>query len=164
MVKAHPSQSVRLWAMTDTEQSYEANTVEELREELRARDLPVSGHKEELIARLEEDDAGAVAADAPDQSPPDEPPDYYPPRVYNVYELPAATAAAQAFIDAHPDQVERAPFDDADRQAAAENNIQVHIDQMAAFGIVVEDPRVEGYVPPAPEEPAQVPELEEANS
>jgi hypothetical protein len=36
---------------------YDEYSVEELKEELRERDLPVSGTKDELIARLEEDDA-----------------------------------------------------------------------------------------------------------
>jgi SAP domain len=35
---------------------YEDSTVEELRDELRDRDLPVSGTKDELVARLVEDD------------------------------------------------------------------------------------------------------------
>lgn len=35
---------------------YEDQSVEELKDELRRRDLPISGNKTELIARLEEDD------------------------------------------------------------------------------------------------------------
>lgn len=36
--------------------AYDGKTVEELREELKARDLPTSGPKPELLARLVEDD------------------------------------------------------------------------------------------------------------
>lgn len=43
-------------AADDEAQGYEAQTVEDLKDELRERDLPVSGTKDELIARLEEDD------------------------------------------------------------------------------------------------------------
>lgn len=38
---------------------YASQSVEDLKEELRSRDLPVSGTKDELVARLEEDDASA---------------------------------------------------------------------------------------------------------
>jgi len=41
--------------------SYQELTVEQLKDELRDRDLPVSGNKDELVARLEEDDAGQGA-------------------------------------------------------------------------------------------------------
>jgi hypothetical protein len=37
--------------------SYSGLTVDELQDELRDRDLPVSGNKDELIARLQESDA-----------------------------------------------------------------------------------------------------------
>lgn len=47
---------------------YEDRTVEELRDDLRERDLRVSGSKEELIARLQEDDVDA-ARDAPSSAP-----------------------------------------------------------------------------------------------
>lgn len=40
-------------------EGYEAKTVEELKDELRARDLPVSGSKDELIERLVADDEAA---------------------------------------------------------------------------------------------------------
>lgn len=36
---------------------YQDLTAEELKDKLRSRDLPVSGNKDELVARLEEDDA-----------------------------------------------------------------------------------------------------------
>lgn len=39
------------------EDSYEVWTVAELKEELKARDLAVGGRHDELVARLEEDDA-----------------------------------------------------------------------------------------------------------
>lgn len=154
-------------ADAEVETSYEANTVAELQEELRSRGLHTSGNKEELIARLEEDDA-AGQEDAPDQSPPEpQPEDYYPTTVYSPFELPANTAAAQAFIDAHPESVDETIEMDPDRQAAAQYNIQVHVDTMADAGVTIEDPRLEGYtpppepeVPPAPDQPA----LEEANA
>lgn len=38
------------------EEGYAAMTVDELKEELEERDLPVSGNKAELVARLDEDD------------------------------------------------------------------------------------------------------------
>lgn len=43
--------------------SYEDQTKEELQEELRDRDLKVSGTKEELIERLEEDDTTSDSGD-----------------------------------------------------------------------------------------------------
>lgn len=39
------------------EEGYNAQTVPELQDELRSRDLPVSGTKDELVERLEEDDS-----------------------------------------------------------------------------------------------------------
>jgi hypothetical protein len=135
--------------MADDEvaESYEANTVEELREELRARDLPVSGHKDELVARLEEDDAGgeateeAPATTAEASAVVDE-----GKRVYSPYELPANTAAAQAFTDANPESVDASLTLPPEQQAAAEANIQDHVDMMAAMGVTVEDPRLGGAV------------------
>jgi hypothetical protein len=137
-------------------ESYQANTVEELREELRNRDLPTSGHKDELIARLEENDAAAMAEEAPAEAEAraekeevavtDEVPDYYPPTVYSQYELPANTAAAQAFATANPDSVTQDELEPG-RHELALANIQDHVDQMAASGVTVEDPRLEGYVP-----------------
>jgi hypothetical protein len=47
---------------------YEEMTVEELKDELSARDLPVSGNKAELVERLEENDAeGPVEAETADE-------------------------------------------------------------------------------------------------
>lgn len=40
---------------------YSTKTKDELKDELGSRGLPVSGTKEELVARLEEDDAGKQA-------------------------------------------------------------------------------------------------------
>lgn len=40
------------------EGDWENETVDDLREHLRARDLPVSGSKAELVARLHESDGG----------------------------------------------------------------------------------------------------------
>jgi large subunit ribosomal protein L22 len=50
------------------EGGWEAMKVDELRDELEARGLPKSGKKEELVARLEEDDA---AASAPEDAVPE---------------------------------------------------------------------------------------------
>jgi hypothetical protein len=135
--------------VVDEEETYEANTVEELKEELRARDLPTSGHKDELIARLEEDDAGREAGTTSTDIVLREEEEVADPwkRVYSPYELPLNTAAAQAFVDAHPDAVDPNLELDPERQALAQANIQDHVDQMAEFGIVVEDPRLEGYTP-----------------
>ena len=41
----------------DPEAGWDEYTVDELKDELKARGLPVSGTKDELVARLEEDDA-----------------------------------------------------------------------------------------------------------
>jgi hypothetical protein len=132
--------------MTDVEASYHNNTVEELRDELRARDLPTSGHKDELVARLEEDDATAAGTEEGEEevAATDEVPDYYPLRVYSPYELPANTAAAQAFQTANPEAVDPTLTLDPDRQDLAVANIQDHVDTMAAAGVTVEDPRLGG--------------------
>jgi hypothetical protein len=153
------------------EESYEANTVAELRDELSSRGLHTSGNKDELIARLEEDDAKEAAGEPEAQIEAEdeaevvaeeatvEPQDYYPPTVYNVHELPANTAAAQAFIDANPEAVDPtlAPLDPPERQEAALANIQDHVDTMAAMGVTVEDPRL-GSTPPDPPDPPPVEE------
>jgi hypothetical protein len=150
----------------EAEESYQSNTVEELREELRARGLPISGHKDDLVARLKEDDADAEAeeaeanGEAEAKEPSNEvavregegeeaPADPYK-RVYSPYELPANTAAAQAFVDAHPGDVDPSLELPPDQQAAAQVNIQDHVDTMATVGVIVEDPRLGGYVPPDP--------------
>lgn len=136
--------------MTDVATSYEANTVEELRDELRARGLHTSGNKDELVARLEEDDAKLAAEgetveeeEAQVEAQAEEPPDYYPPIVYSQFELPANTAAAQAFYDAHPDAVSQDELDPG-RHELALANIQEHVDSMAAVGVTIEDPRLTG--------------------
>jgi hypothetical protein len=41
----------------DEDEGYQSQSVDDLKDELRRRDLPVSGNKDELVARLEEDDA-----------------------------------------------------------------------------------------------------------
>jgi hypothetical protein len=155
----------------DTDDTYEAFTVEELREELRARDLHTSGNKDELITRLEEDDAAAEGGEAGatetstelaevEQTDEEEAPLIDPPRVYSPYELPSNTAAAQAFVAAHPDAVDpELVLDPPERHEMAQANIQDHVDQMAELGVTVEDVRLEGYTPPPPppeEEPAAV--------
>jgi hypothetical protein len=38
-----------------------------------------------------------------------------------------------------------------EQMASAQANIQDHVDEMAAMGITVEDPRLEGYTPPSRE-------------
>jgi hypothetical protein len=60
-------------------------TVEELRDELRARDLPANGNKSELVARLkdhDEEEATKATAVAPvpaaDRAPEDRPPEHGP--------------------------------------------------------------------------------------
>jgi hypothetical protein len=128
-------------------ESYEANTVEELREELRARDLPVSGHKDELVARLEENDAAQaggsqeVAVQEGEAAPPVVVTDPYK-MVYNPLELPANTAAAEAMAAVLGDAVDpSAPISD-ERSAQATAAIQDHVDQMADQGTPVEDPRL----------------------
>ena len=49
--------------------AYEDLNKEELQDELRERELPVSGTKDELIARLEEDDDALVTEPEPDDGP-----------------------------------------------------------------------------------------------
>jgi hypothetical protein len=155
--------------MAEELEGYQANTVEELRDELRSRDLPISGHKDELVARLEEDDAATATEEEPSQEvavredeakAAEENPDPAK-RVYSPYELPANTAAAQAFIDTHPDAVDETVVLPDEQVAAAQATIQDHVDAMAAVGVTVEDPRLEGYSPPAPE-PQEEPEKESA--
>lgn len=60
---------------------YEEQTIPDLQEELRARGLPVSGNKDELVARLEDDDATEAAGDSDNaEAPPaNEPPANEPP-------------------------------------------------------------------------------------
>jgi hypothetical protein len=57
--------------VADEEVVYEDMTVEELQDELRARNLPVSGNKAELIARLDEDDAAATRTGEGEEPPPE---------------------------------------------------------------------------------------------
>ena len=54
---APEGEPVRLQGEAD-EEGWDAYTKEELVEELRARDLPVSGSKAELVDRLNDDDKG----------------------------------------------------------------------------------------------------------
>jgi large subunit ribosomal protein L22 len=55
------------------EGGWESLKVAELQEELEARGLPKSGKKAELVARLEEDDAGGADADATEAEAAEEP-------------------------------------------------------------------------------------------
>ena len=48
---------------------YDAQTVEELREALRKRDLPTSGNKAELVMRLQAADLEAASTDSTDDEP-----------------------------------------------------------------------------------------------
>lgn len=133
--------------MPDVQESYQANTVIELRDELAARGLHTSGTKDELVARLEEDDIEAEAEEtaegelAPEAVEAEVPADPYK-RVYSPWELPANPFAAQAFADANPDAVDSALQLPPEQQALANANIQDTVDQYAAVGVVVEDPRL----------------------
>lgn len=142
--------------MADEEETYESWTVAELREELTARNLHTSGNKEELVARLEEDDTAAEGGETPGQaeSPPgnETPPADPWKMVYSPWELPSNTAAARAFTDANPEAVDPNLTLPDEQMALAQANIQDHVDAMAEIGITVEDPRLEGYTPPPPPE------------
>jgi hypothetical protein len=130
-------------------EDYESLTVVELREELADRGLPTSGHKDELIARLEEDDAKEAAetsTEEVEEQAEDVPADPYK-RIYSPFELPADPFAAQAFKDAHPDDVDESVEIPPEQVAQAQANIQDSVDQHATMGTVVEDPRLEGYTP-----------------
>jgi hypothetical protein len=138
----------------EQESSYQANTVEELRDELRARDLHTSGNKDELVARLEEDDAAGVGTE---EAPAPEatagvaaPVDPYA-TVYSPYELPAATEAAQAFVNANPAAVDNSLTLDEQRMTQAQEAIQTYGAE--------DDPRLSGG-DITPQETAVVPELE----
>jgi len=78
--------------------------VDELKEQLEARGLPKSGKKDELIARLEEHDAGAEAAVEPDAGAteevvaPDEP-----------AEQPSAPARRRGSAETSTDQPKKTP-------------------------------------------------------
>jgi hypothetical protein len=145
-----------------TEETYEDWNMEELREELKARDLHTSGNKDELITRLEENDAQVMDAPVDEEEPKasatavvptaeDEEGEapFYEKRVYSPFELPSNTTAAQAFTDAHPDDVDPSlELATPELTEMAQANIQDHVDTMAQFGIMVDDPRLEGYTPP----------------
>ena len=81
-----------------TESTEHSGTVPELRDELRERDLPVSGTKDELIGRLEDADA----ADAADEAAED-----------------ATEEAAEGEADADEDETRSDTEVEADEQAAA---------------------------------------------
>lgn len=150
---------------------YESMTVAELKEELTARGLPTSGTKDQLVARLDEDDADEAAnaedksADVKDavtatstdlvttQGTEDAPVADPNKRVYSPYELPADPFAAQAFADANPDAVDPALELPPERQALAVANIQDSVDAYAAQGMTVEDPRLSGTETPPPDPP-----------
>jgi len=142
---------------TAVEADYESMTVAELREELAARGLPTSGLKDELIARLDEDDEEDAAQNPADtdetstevvatsmevQEQEEIVGDPYK-RVYDPYELPADPIAAQAFLDAHPDAVDTdAPLDRDAANDSAAAAIQDRVDFHAEMGTPVLDPRV----------------------
>lgn len=133
-------------------------TVVELREELEARELPTSGHKDELIARLEEDDADEAAMETPGdaevqaQADFSDNPDPWKQK-YHPMELPANTVAAQAYADMHPDAVDETMTFSEERTAQASAHIQ-------AYGST-EDPRLTGASLVTVPELAQAEEEEE---
>lgn len=137
------------------EQSYEANTVEELRDELRARNLPVSGHKDELIARLEEDDAAQEGGEEVEEQEAGEEAEEQavveeeiPVNAISPFQLPANTAAAQAILAGGQVVVDdRIQLPDEARVAAQEAIID--------YGDPDNDFRMEGYVAPTREEEEQ---------
>ena len=166
--------------MSETENTtdYESFTVAELKDELSARDLPTSGNKDELIKRLEDDDV-EEAEEAEEEETEEEPEelgrteeeareaaetstdievregeapvdDPYK-TTYSPYQLPADPVAAQAFIDAHPDDVDTSgPMPDPNEEeaiAAIEERRQAH----AEMGTPVPDPRVPGGDEPPPD-------------
>jgi SAP domain len=145
----------------EEEDSYESMTVAELREELAARDLHTSGNKDELIARLEENDAAEEAEQTPeDEEEPEEtdgeeeeagetdtdlPPADPDKRIYSPYELPVDPFAAQAFMTNFPNDVDTSlTLDPTERQEMAEANIQDIVDYYASVGVTVDDPRLSG--------------------
>jgi ribosomal protein L22 len=71
------------------EGGWESLKVAELQEELEARGLPKSGKKAELVARLEEDDAGGADAEATEEEAPEE-------------EAPGAEAAEEPAAEEKP--------------------------------------------------------------
>jgi hypothetical protein len=71
-----------------------------------------------------------------------------PDRLYSPYELPANTAAANAYQAFHPDAVNPSLVPPGG-QTQAQNNIQDHIATMAGAGVTVTDSRLTGYTPPA---------------
>lgn len=138
--------------------SYEDHTVAELKEELEDRGLPTSGHKDELIARLEEDDEATEAEDEATETSVEvgvlasEVPEGDPYKtVYNPYELPADPVAAQAFIDAHPESVDENVPMSQERQDQATVNIADSMAMHADAGTPVSDPRVPGGTDPIPD-------------
>lgn len=50
-------------ASSDDDESYDALSVDELKDELKARELSTSGNKKDLVARLEEDDEASDDGD-----------------------------------------------------------------------------------------------------
>jgi hypothetical protein len=128
------------------EESYESWTVAELRDELTARDLPTSGLKDELVARLEEDDAAPEADASKEVAVRDEETVIEGPvNAVHPFQLPANTAAAQAYMDANPGSVldPATPFPDELKALAQE--------AIADYGDPETDPRMEDYTPPPPE-------------
>jgi SAP domain len=158
--------------MTDEQdESYQANTVVELRDELSARGLPTSGNKDELVSRLEADDADDAAAEGEGAAEEEEAPaeasmalatvgatagaeggdvDLYKMR-YSPLELPANSVAAQAFYDSNPDAVDESIELSQERQDQATAAIQTAVSQAADAGVPVQDPRIPGGTDPIPD-------------
>jgi hypothetical protein len=180
---------------------YQNRTVEELRDELRSRSLHTSGNKDELISRLQQNDADTAPSEGQEAGRPTQAEieqeaagtpmgtqaqaeqeaagtpqgtqaraeqeavdrgeveagavevavDPYK-RVYSPDELPANTAAAQQFIERNPESVDLGLQLPPEQHAMAQANIADHVETMAASGVIVEDPRLEGYTPPVAEE------------
>jgi len=138
-------------------------TVVELKEELEDRGLPTSGLKDELIARLEDDDASEAATEETPGEPEvqiegdepqaqDEAPSGDPYKtVYSPFELPADPVAAQAYYDAHPEAVDQNLLISQERQDQATTNIQDSMAMHANAGTPVQDPRVPGGTDPIPD-------------
>jgi ribosomal protein L22 len=117
------------------DEGWESLKVDELKEELEARGLPKSGKKDELVARLEEDDAasGAPAAEAPEEGAteevvaPDEPAEE--PSADEVEEAegpaadePEAEAAEGEEPEGEPAEGEAAPAPATRRRGSAETS------------------------------------------
>jgi ribosomal protein L22 len=102
------------------EGGWDSLKVDELRDELEARGLPKSGRKDELVARLEEDDASGAAEAAPveEAAPEAEAVEEAAPEAEAVEEAaPEAEAVEEAAPEA--EAAEEAPEEPAEEEQAA---------------------------------------------